>query len=100
MEIVQLDDLPTRFANSLESAATRVRALTSDRLENLIRTVTILVVLLVLISVALAFFLIAAYRALSTWLGAGGSMGVLGGLFLLAGLLIWNMGRTWTKGSD
>lgn len=100
LEIVQLDDLPTRFADALESAATRIRALTADRLESLIRLVTLLVVLLVLASLALVFFLIAAHRALSTWLGPGGSLGILGGLFLIAGLLIWNVGQTRTKGSD
>lgn len=94
-----LDDLPTRFADALESAATRIRALTADRLENWIRVVMLLVVLLVLASVGLVFFLVAAHRVLSIWLGSAGSLSVLGGLFLIAGLFIWNGGRTRSKGS-
>ncbi len=97
-EIVQLDDFPTRFADALESAAGRVRALTADRLENWIRTALFLLVLLVLVSVGLIFLLVAAHRALSIWLGPAGSLAVLGGLLLIAGLFIWNKGRTPSRG--
>lgn len=97
--IVQLDDLPTRFADALESAATRVRAMTADRLERWIRAGLLLVVLLMLGSVGLVLLLVAAHRALSIWLGSTGSLITLGGLFLVAGLLIWNAGRTHSKGS-
>lgn len=96
---MQLDDLPTRFADALESAAARVRALTADRLERGIRVALLLVVLLVLTSVGLILLLVAAHRALSIWLGPAGSLSLLGGLFLVAGLLIWHGGRTNSEGS-
>ena len=99
LEIVQLDDLPTRFADALESAAARVREMTADRLERWIRAGMLLVVLLVFASVGLVLLLVAAHRALSIWLGPPGSLIAMGGLFLVAGLLIWNVGRTHSKGS-
>lgn len=96
--VVQLDDLPTRFADALESAAARVRALTADRLESWIRAALFLVVLLVLASVGLVFLLVAAHRALSLWLGPAASLVTLGGLFLIIGLLIWSTGRSRSRG--
>jgi len=98
MEVVQLDDFPARFADGLESAARRVRALTADRLEGWIRAALFLFILLVLGSVGLVFLLVAAHRTLSIWLGPAGSLATLGGLLLIAGLFIWNKGRTASRG--
>ncbi len=95
---MQLDDLPTRFADALESAAARARALTADRLENWIRLALLLAVVVILASLGLTLLLIAARRALAVWLGAAGSLGALGGLFLVTGWLIWNRGATRSRG--
>lgn len=97
---MQLDDLPTRFADALESAAVRIRGLTADRLESGIRAALFLLVLVALASVGLVFLLVAAHRVLSIWLGPAGSLTALGGLFLVAGLLIWNRGRTPSRGAS
>lgn len=95
---VPLDDLPTRFADSLESAAARVRALTADRAENGIRVALILAILATFVSLGSVFLLIACHRALAVWLGSAGASVVLGGLFLLAGWLIWSRGIVRSQG--
>ena len=95
---MQLDDLPTRFADTLESVAARIRALTADRLESWIRLALLVSVLVALGSLGLAFLLVAAHRALAVWLGSAGSLAVLGGLFSVAGLFIWNRGTRRNRG--
>ncbi len=89
---MQLDDLPSRFADALESAAARARALTADRLNNWIRLALLLAVVITLTLIGLVLALVASHRALAVWLGSAGASTTLGGLFLVAGLLIWNRG--------
>ena len=97
---VQLEDLPTRFADALESAASRVRAMTADRMEGWIRTAMFLGVAAVIGATGLVFLLITAHRALAIGLGTAGSLATLGGLFLVAGLLIWNRGSSHPRGRE
>lgn len=89
---MQLDDLPARFADALESGAARVRALTADRLNNWIRLALLLTVMVTLALIGLVLVLIASHRLLAVWLGSAGASTALGGLFVVAGLLIWNRG--------
>ncbi len=98
--VVPFDDFPARFADALESAATRVRAMTADRVAGLIRRTLVIVLVLVLGSTSLVYLVIAAHRALSIGVGRPGSLAILGGLFLLTGLLIWNRGSTYMKGGE
>ncbi len=93
-----LNDLPTRFADVLESTATRVRAVTADRLENWIRLTRLLAVLITLASIGMVFLLIALRRVVAAWLGPAGASTLLGGLFLVAGLLIWNRRTAGSQG--
>ena len=97
---VQFEDLPTRFADSLESAASRVRAMTADRMEGWIRTAMFLLIATAIGATGLVFLLFTVHRALSIGLGAAGSLATLGGLFLLAGLFIWNRGSTHPRGRE
>ena len=97
---VQFEDLPTRFADALESAASRVRAMTADRMEAWIRTVMFLSIAAVTGATGLVFLLITAHRIISIGLGAAGSLATLGGLFLIAGLFIWNRGSTHLRGRE
>ena len=87
---MNLDDLPTRFADALESAAARVRARTADRLESGVRLALFLAALMALTLTGLAFVLIFFHQLLAVWLGSAGASTALGGLFLAAGLLIWS----------
>lgn len=89
---MQLDEFPTRFADALESAAGRIRALTADRIETWIRWAVAVAALAALALLGLAFLLVAAHRTLAIWLGSAGSLAVLGGLFLLAGLFTLKRG--------
>ncbi len=89
-----MDNLPARFADALESTAARVRSMTADRVEGWIRTAMFFAVLAVFFSIGLVFLLITAHRALSVGLGPAGSLATLGGLFLAAGLFLWNRGST------
>nr|MDE0501118.1 hypothetical protein [bacterium] len=97
---MQFEDLPTRFADALEAAASRVRAMTADRMEGWLRTAMFLGIAAVIGATGLVFLLITAHRALSIGLGAAGSLATLGGLFLVAGLFIWNRGSTHPRGRE
>lgn len=97
---VQFEDLPTRFADALETAASRVRAMTADRMEGWIRTVMFLGIAAAVGATGLVFLLVTAHRALAIGLGAAGSLAILGGLFLITGLLIWKRGSTHPRGRE
>lgn len=97
---MQFEDLPTRFADALESAAGRVRAMTADRMESGIRSAMFLLITAVLGGTGLVFLLVTAHRAISIGLGAAGSLATLGGLFVIAGLFIWNRGTSHLRGRE
>ncbi|CAN5873238.1 hypothetical protein BH23ACT5_BH23ACT5_07150 [soil metagenome] len=88
-----MDDFPARLAELLESTATKVRALTVDRVANVIRVTTLGIIAATLALMAGIFLLLTAYRALEIPLGRGGALGVFGGLFAVGGALLW-MTRT------
>lgn len=85
-----MEDFPARFADFLESIATRVRALTTDRVSKWIRVSTIGLVAATLGMMAVIFLLLTVYGALAIPLGPDGAFGVLGGLLLAAGVVIWS----------
>lgn len=95
-----MDDLPGRFADALESIAARIRSQTADRLESWIRAALLLVVTSALASIGLVLILVTFHRLLSPGLGSAGSLTLLGGLFLIAGLFIWRGRRRRSKGSS
>lgn len=97
---MSLDDLPTRFADALESAAARVRALTTDRVEHWIRLLLLTVVVVVIASLGSVFVLVAFHRVLAIWLGPAGALAVLGGLSAVAGVLTWNRGSVRSRGDS
>lgn len=93
-----MDDFPTRIADLLESIATRIRALTVDKVARVITFVTLGFVALILVVMALVFFLIGLFRIVEELVfkacDCGAAMeisyGVVGGLFLLVGVLLWS----------
>jgi hypothetical protein len=101
------DDFPTRIADFLEGVATRIRAMTVDRIARLITIVTLGLVALALVSVAFIFFLIGLFRIVEELVhkAGGGSWSgeityaAVGGVFLLVGLLLWRM-RTRPRTGD
>ncbi len=91
------EDFPSRVAGLLELVATRVRAMTVDRIARVITYITLGMVALVLVGLAFIFFLVGIFRVLDELLrkacDCGFSMelayAIVGGLFLLFGALLW-----------
>jgi archaellum biogenesis protein FlaJ (TadC family) len=85
-----MEDFPTRFADLLESIAKRVRALTTDRVSKWIRLSSLGLVAATLGMMAVIFLLLTIYGALAIPLGPDGAFGLLGGLLLVAGIVLWS----------
>ena len=92
------DDFPTRIADLLEAFATKIRAMTVDRVARLITLITLGLVAVVLVSTALVFFLLGLFRIVGELVhkigGGRWSMeityAVVGGVFLGLGALLWH----------
>ena len=84
-----MDEFATRFADLLENTATRIRALTADRAATAIRAIALGLPAAVLGVMAIVFLFMTIHGALAIPLGSGGAFGVLAGVFLLAGWLVW-----------
>lgn len=85
-----MDDFPLRLAEFLESIATRVRALTVDRANKVVRLATLGVVAAALALMALVFLALTIYQALEIPLRPWGAFGVIAGIFVLAGMFLWS----------
>jgi hypothetical protein len=84
-----VDDFPTRFADFLDSIASRVRAMTVDRVAAGVRLVSLAAMAVTLGIMALIFLLLSVYGALAIPLGPDGAFGVLGLVCLISGLIAW-----------
>ena len=84
-----MEDFPARFAALLESVATRVRALTTDRVAKWIRVSSLGLVAATLGMMAILFLLLTIYGSLAIPLGPDGAFGVLGAVFVVAGVVLW-----------
>lgn len=93
-----MEDFPTRIADFLETVARRIRALTVDKLARLITIVALGIVALLLVSMAFVFLLVGLFRIVEELIfkacDCGAAMeisyGVVGGLFLIVGALMWS----------
>ena len=103
-----MDDFPTRVADLLESLATRIRALTVDRLVRAIKYVTLGLVAVALVLISFIYLLVGVFRILEELMFKACdcsqameiSYGMVGGLFVLIGALLWSRrSRTKTKES-
>lgn len=77
-----------RFADLLEGAAARARALTVDRLARGITGVALGIGAAALAAAALIFLFTAVFRLLAEGVGATAAYAVLGALFMAAGWLV------------
>lgn len=84
-----MDDFPARLADFLESIASRIRALTVDRVARWIRASSLGLIAATLGIMAVIFLLLTVYGALEIPLGPDGAFGVLGGVVLIAGAVLW-----------
>ena len=86
-----MENFATRFADFLEDIAGRVRSLTVDRVSTAITMIGIGIGAAVLGLAAFIFITVGLFRLLAIPLGVTIAYAVLGGLFLLAGALLWRM---------
>ncbi len=86
---VTMDDFPAKIADALETFATKVRAMTVDRIANAVRWVTTGVIVFALGTVALVLSVIGLFRVLDTAMEPEIAYAVVGGLFTLLGALLW-----------
>ena len=82
-----------RFADLLEGIAARVRSLTVDRLDRGITLTAFGLAAVVLVVAALVLVSVALFRLLAIATGTSGAYAAFGGLFLVAGWLLWRKGR-------
>ncbi len=84
-----MEDLSTRFADFLEGTALKVRSMTVDRALRYTKWASLGLVAAILALTALVFLAVGIFRLVALWLGVDGAYLVFGGLFLLAGALLW-----------
>ncbi|MGH8928170.1 MAG: hypothetical protein ACRDWH_07445 [Acidimicrobiia bacterium] len=84
-----MDDFPVRFADLLESIASRVRGMTVDRVRRWIRLSSLGLIAGTLGIMAVVFLLLSIYGALAIPLGPDGAFGVLGAVVLIGGIFMW-----------
>lgn len=84
-----MEDLPRRLAELLETVATRVRALTVDRIARGVTMASLAVPIVVLAILTVVFLFMTVYGALAIPLTSAGAFGVLAGLFAVGGALAW-----------
>lgn len=96
--LAAVEDFPARIAELLETSARRVREMTVDRIARAVKWVAFSPVILVFAIAGLTFILIGLFRLLAEVSG-GVRIGyaILGGLFLLAGALLWSRRTTTTE---
>lgn len=82
-----------RFADLLEGIAARVRSLTVGRLDRGITLTAFGIAAVVLVVAALVLVSVALFRLLAIATGTTGAYAAFGGLFLVAGWLLWRKGR-------
>lgn len=84
-----MEDFPARFADLLESVATKARALTVDRAARVITMAALALPVAVLAVLGIVYLFLTIHGALAIPLGSAGASGVMGGLFVVAGALLW-----------
>ena len=84
-----MEDLPRRLAELLETVASRVRAMTVDRVAKGVTVASLGIPLLVLALLTVVFLFMTIHGALAIPLTDAGAFGVLAGLFALGGALAW-----------
>ncbi len=85
-----MDDFPAKIADLLESVATRVRSMTVDRLAGAARWTAVGLVLATMGLLAALFLVFGLFRLIGELIGFELTYAVLGGLFLIAGMLLWS----------
>jgi hypothetical protein len=88
-----MEDYPAKIADLLESVASRVRAMTVDRVAGVATWTAVGLVLAVMGLLAVVFLLVGLFRLLGELIGYEVAYAVLGGIFVVAGMLLWSRRR-------
>lgn len=94
-----MDNFPVKLADLLEGVASKVRALTVERVAQWTKMAALGMVAATLVLVAFLFLLIGLFRLLSSVIGVTPAYAVLAGIFLVGGAFLWVM-RTRPPGED
>jgi hypothetical protein len=86
-----VDDFPVKLADLLESVASKVRALTVDRVAQWTKMAALGMVATTLGLVAFILLLIGLFRLLSSVIGVTPAYAVLAGIFFVGGAFLWVM---------
>lgn len=84
-----MDDFPTQIADLLERTATRVREMTVDRIAGYMKWTAVGLVIAMIAFVLVVFLLIGLFRWLGELIGVEAAFAVVGGLFVVVGMLLW-----------
>jgi hypothetical protein len=84
-----MEDLPRRIAELLETVATRIRAMTVDRIAKGVTVAALAIPALVLGILTVVFLFMTIHGALAIPLTDAGAFGALAGLFVIGGALAW-----------
>lgn len=84
-----MDDFPVKLADLLESVASKVRAITVDRVAYWTKLGALGMVAVSLGLLAVIFLVIGLFRLSSSVIGVTPTYAALGGLFLVIGAFLW-----------
>ena len=85
-----MDQLASSFADLLESAAKKARSLTVDRAQYGLRVVTFALVAVTLVGISVTLLVRSGFHLLAAFVGVTAAYAIFGGLFVLAGALVWS----------
>ncbi len=85
-----MDKLASSFADLLESTAQKARSLTIDRAHYGLRLAAFGLVAVTLVGVAITLLIRSGFHLVAAFVGVTASYAIFGGLFVLAGALVWS----------
>jgi heme A synthase len=84
-----MENFATRFADLLEDTATKIRALTVDRVEKGVRVAALALPTVVFGLLAVIFLFMTLHAALAVPLGSAAAHAIIAGLFAVGAALLW-----------
>ena len=91
-------DYPAKIADLLEQLATRVRAMTVDRVSKAVNWTAVGIILLAISALAVFWLFIGLFRALGELVGVEASYVIVGGILVIVGVFLWS--RRYPKDTD
>ncbi|CAN5350790.1 MAG: hypothetical protein ACR2JP_05950 [Acidimicrobiia bacterium] len=85
-----MDDYPAKIADLLESVAGRIRSLTVGRVKGWVTWVAVGLVAVMLLTLLAIYLGVGLFRFLANLVGTEPAYLILGGIFLLLGMLLWS----------